>query len=267
MKPGPDIAGLTDRRSTKRSRQKGFTLIELLVVIAIIAILAAMLLPAFSRAKVASLNAACKNNMRQLGIALSLYADEAGVYPSAVNWEAQRFWYDTLRPQIAGNKSLLGCPAFKGDRDVDTAVVWLAPNFFFYRDPKPGYTAAGVSYGYNAYGLRSTGTVYGDTIDVLGLGPSGAVGVPTSRVKNPTEMIAMADSMFMPVVTTTTFSYLLAVGDGSRPSPDRHNGGSNIAFCDGHVQNIRNPELVADTVPARRRWNNDNNPHLEINLK
>ena len=80
-------------------------------------------------------------------------------------------------------------------------------------------------------------------------------------------MIVMADSMSIPVVTPTVFSYLLAVGDGSRPSPDRHNGGSNITFGDGHVQSILNQRLTADAEGARRRWNNDHEPHFEIKLE
>jgi prepilin-type processing-associated H-X9-DG protein len=126
-----------------------------------------------------------------------------------------------------------------------------------------------VSYGYNAYGLRATGTTYADSSEILGLGASvsAGTGIRPNRVKQPADMIAMGDSMSMPAVNAGTFSYLLAVVDGSRPSPERHNGGSNITFCDGHVQNILNNRLVENSETARRRWNNDNDPHWEVALK
>ncbi len=66
------------------ARRRGFTLIELLVVIAIIAVLIALLLPAVQQAREAARRSQCKNNLKQIGVALHTYAESANTFPGDI---------------------------------------------------------------------------------------------------------------------------------------------------------------------------------------
>lgn len=224
------------------------------MVLAIIGLLAAMLLPALGRAKAAAQSAACKSNLRQLGIALTLYADEYAHYPYGADFHRGRLWYDSIEAFYGGAEKLLDCPSYKGPK----GYIWQG-NIIFYR---------GGSYGYNGFGSRSRTHLYFTTADVLGLGgdlphdpgPNPLQPVRVSRVRVPSDMIAIADSMRTPWQTTT---YLLTIADGLATDDQRHNHGSNVLFCDGHVELIDNDTLVAPVEEHRRRWNNDHRSHLE----
>lgn len=75
---------MSENEHSRRSR-RGFTLIELLVVIAIIAVLIALLLPAVQQAREAARRTQCKNNMKQIGLALHNYEGTFGLFPYALS--------------------------------------------------------------------------------------------------------------------------------------------------------------------------------------
>ncbi|MCO5053063.1 MAG: prepilin-type N-terminal cleavage/methylation domain-containing protein [Verrucomicrobiae bacterium] len=128
--------------ASRKATTLAFTLIELLVVIAIIAILAALLLPALSAAKDRAARIYCLNNLRQINLAMRLYADDnADTFPIHDDWPtyggqrgndpkyiASSVW-PTNRPLnvYAQNLQVFHCPRDKGDALNNMSdPVWVA---------------------------------------------------------------------------------------------------------------------------------------------
>jgi len=231
--------------------KKGFTLIELLVVIAIIAILAAMLLPALVKAKEKANRIACTSNLRQWGLATTMYLDDnrnifplpkiatatpgsSGYNENTPSWQnfvdfhnagqGDNVWYNALPSYVAAKPlwEIAGAPDnFVGSRKIfDCPGVSAAPAGFdpsrvvfnYGMNPKGNTGLAGVNYGVN---------------------------FSATMVRNPSAFVFMGDGR----ARSTELPYY-----GADPTKEvgvshcwvnqfsaRHNTGGNLTFSDGHV--------------------------------
>ncbi|HHX39901.1 MAG TPA: DUF1559 domain-containing protein [Armatimonadetes bacterium] len=195
-------------------RRDAFTLIELLVVIAIIAILAAILFPVFARARENARKSTCQSNLKQLGNANMMYAqdyDERTLPYSSLPSGGGERWFILVQPYLK-NSDVLKCPSQRIT------------------------TGQPTSYGLN----RATGS----------LGEGGTPGVSLATIQNPSETLAFLDTrahdneaegfatFYAPPAGNPTWGTYGCLSD-------RHSDGLNCAFYDGHVKWFKRDALWA----------------------
>lgn len=238
------------QNSVLPARRRAFTLIELLVVIAIIAILAALLLPALSRAKLKAAQTRCMSNLKQLGVGIALYVvDNNDAFPgwaSRVSGFREQDWiyWRTNNPPYTLDKS----PIAQMMRGSDPTLFRCPLD----RDDS-GRVAAGVpiypySYSFNGLGGGEQEAYFGS--GNLGFATAfsglGASVFKSFQVRNPSKKMMLAEepASNSPGDMPPGFASVIDDGDwepiNSRKAPYntlsmRHSGKAEVVYGDSHA--------------------------------
>lgn len=209
-------------------RERGFTLIELLVVIAIIAILAAILFPVFARAREKARTASCQSNLKQMGIAFHMYAQD---YDEMFSWCC-------VATARANSQNLDRIPWWRPASVGSTDIRYDGCLMPYIKNRQIFVCPSATNYGVNSYA----------TPRALLQGNSGCTGQPMARIRVPAEHVLAGDGIgsrgFCGTNRASACTGRWGRGDGSAgqiAAFQRHNDGGNLLFVDGHVKWRKTP--------------------------
>ncbi len=220
---------------------KSFTLIELLVVVAIIAVLVAMLLPALNAAREKARQTACSSNLRQIGVAMTMYQNEYNDFFAPTHlmnnptpsWAwGSTGWHQLFVKLQLTQWTIFMCPA---GWNYNTSSWRHSAS-----DPSQTYYQKFINYGYNMF--------------YVGGFPDEPVGYPFSRtpartndITQPSDTIMMADTwnvgnnspFYIVVNYFSTYS-------GYGVAWPYHSTGLNILWTDGHTSDVTMKDPIAE---------------------